>query len=637
MANFFNESIIEEKANAVQSTVDGSRSFTSPATGPTVQKYLHPKCAGCSLASAHSITVATYYNIPDNKHLYEDFPSNVRFVPSELNRLQSALWYLWFYPFGFYSEQELISLSSSGAPNNPTESVQYRVEGVSGSTVTLFGPNPKKISKTILKPNPDYVPGDGPRYIAETVYFALPIGSQLQFLFPSALENKCRPMITEIDYPVSDADEVEFEVTTTHSDLGNYNTTQDPDIEQDEFDCRVLFELQGESKWFNFQSFSTQVFSRRTITLTEWEEFVALPNFSASTNVKVLTPGMIPDAISVEITRTDNPSIAISDYQAVDTLFASGVPTSYVILTPYDFSDLDEITISYWVRDTDAGAPLKLHHQSTCSNDQYDPTTGARRCMSPNCDGFDEYTSGGCWQPSASGFCLGNKAQGFRINNLNLDIADLDSSWFSDWWVRQNYFIKRTSPYTFTLLKNKATDGPSIANLCGSYSPQAPFVGSELEYEDRTGAYGMRVVQGGTHFFLPAWQVQAPYEYVDEEDDTVLVWFDHTDGPIPGSLPDAIGESTFATPDIWGDEKPEILKLLPPRNIGGVSVAKHGAKEPHTMHATDLIMANADATIVDIDMDDVSQPVEVETMALLNSTSGLLDDLDIRGDDVFGV
>lgn len=614
MTGFFQEAIIEEKdAASPQSTDEGSKSFRVPTTSWTVTKALLTKCQGCPQESAHSITTEFRAQVGDNEQRYDEIPTAVRLRTEEMDRLQAALWIPYFIAFDpFIPEDELIG--AGDAENNPTFGVTYEIVSVTGSKVRLLGPNPKKLQAGILSLNPEWIPGgEEPRKINTTRYFALPIGSQTKFLRPSVLAEKQEPMVLGIDYPASDDDEVEFDIEVSSDQLSNWDTPEDEDLEPPAYFCRILFELVTESNWGNFQEFAEVTWSRRSMTFSTGTiaEVKTLKDFGGGDNA-VLPHDMLTNAVIVQVVRTSGTTVSTSTPVTV-TKTGVGAYQSTIDLTGFAAGDLEEISVTYWVRDTDAGVDGKTRTPKTCANDQHDPAVGARRCMNPNCSGFDDYEAGDCFQPGADGFVLGHlMGSMYQEENLALRISDPRGDWLGDWWTRTNYFLEQliamANPRAFRYKKDSTRHGPSIESLTGAYTNLVPIVKSTYQFEHQVGAFGKRVTDatlGHLHVTGGFWR--GPYEL----DGPVLEWYDAADvaGSLEaGCLAAAVGLTDFGNHvDAFGATQADMLRMMPGRNNGGFSVAD-GSRSPHDLHRVNILMDNADATVAEANMNTEVDP-----------------------------
>jgi hypothetical protein len=598
VAFFHGGDIIEEKdASAPQSSDAGSKSFKVPATSWMV----------------HEITTGFNPVIGDAEGRYDEIPSELRLTTEELERIQAALWALYYIAFDpFVPEEELIG--AGDAENNPTFSVTYKVTGQSGATLTLYGENPKFISRTIQQINPEWIPGgEEPRRITGARVFALPIGSQVKFLSPSVLAEKQAPMVLAIDYPASDAAQVEFDITVSSEQLANAMVSEDEDIEPDAFFCKILFELVTESAWGNFQGFPEATWSRRTMTFSTGTiaEVKTLKGFT-SNDVAVLPHDLLTNAIIVQVKRTSGVDV-LTNVPVTVTKTGASTYESTIDLTGFAAGDLEEISVTYWCRDTDAGAPIKTRCPKTCANDQADPATGGRRCMAPNCSGFDDYEVGDCFQPSADGFALGHlMGEMYQQENLGLAITDPRGTWLSDLWVRTNYFLEQifalANPRAFRYKKNSSIHGPSVQSLVGSYTTLVPIVASTYQFEHQFGAFGKRVTDSELgHLLVTGGFWRGPYEL----DGPVLEWYDEADvaGSLEaGCLADEVGLTDFGSSvDAYGATQADRLRMMPGRNNGGYSVAD-GSRSASDLHRALVRLTSADATVAAVNMNSEVEP-----------------------------
>lgn len=612
---FFSEAVIETKLDAARVNEDGARCFTWPSTTYSKANMINPRCAGCTHAATHNATVAIAGEIPDDETRYEGVSTTNLVTSEDVDRLQAALWALHYIPRGYIPPEELIGFGGDGL-NNPTEQVRYRVVSVTGSTVRLHGPNPKKIAIGIRSVNPEWLPdSEEARVETATRYIALPLGAELQFLRPSSLAEKVRPMVIGIDYPASDDAEVDFDIEVWSDDLSNWDTPEDEDQDPENFECRILFEVASQAAWVNAQPFPDVVFSKRMQTFAT----AAVHNLKDFTNgdCRIVMPGMMPGAVSVVVHRTggDEEHEIFTEVETVPT--GSSAWATQIDLTAYDYMDLVDIDVHFWVQGYDAGAPLKVRFQGTCSNDQYDPAAGGRRCMNPNCSGFANFESGACWQPSADGFCLGSAVDGFMVEGrLNLAIGDFDSRWLDRIWAGMDYQIQQIAPQAnpraLRLRRSAEHGGPSICDLAGSYTNLAPVLIGPWRFPYWGPSYGRRVTDDDLgHIFVAG----ALWSELWVEGDSTINAFNQAsaDSWTMGSVPLVVSVveslSNFSdSTDPLGTAVPTRLRYVPTRLIAGYSVVDNELPPVARGHVTTERYTNADAIIPRDDMTVSGEP-----------------------------
>src|SRR5690606_25801529 len=249
------------KVNAAQETTSGRKMHTIPATSPTLTNTsaILPSCSGCAQETAHDVCRAIRYAVPWNESRYERVTQSGRPDRAEFNRLQSALSILGHIGNGLIGDEILFN---AGAANNGSQLVVSEMVSASGTTLTLKGPNPKRIPIGISRLNPNWPLDDDPingtpnRIQTDTVYIALPVGAEVQFLAPSVLSGKLRPWIKSIAVPASTSlNDVTFSVTLSAS-ASNADTPYDDGVVDDDhvYKCRVRFEAALPATWANVQS-----------------------------------------------------------------------------------------------------------------------------------------------------------------------------------------------------------------------------------------------------------------------------------------------------------------------------------------------------------------------------------------------
>jgi hypothetical protein len=165
-------------------------------------------CAGCSKKDDHNACEVIAGVIPRGSSRSDVVPAATRLRREDVEKLEGALW-LAGYVHQWYDDGALIY--GDGQGNNSYQYKQFKIVSVSGSTLTLYGENPRKLAISVRSPNPDW-PAEGGRLNTSTVYVGLPAGAMVRFLAPSCLERKLAPYIVSVDAPESEDAEVEFDV-----------------------------------------------------------------------------------------------------------------------------------------------------------------------------------------------------------------------------------------------------------------------------------------------------------------------------------------------------------------------------------------------------------------------------------------
>ena len=159
-------------------------------------------CATCTKLAAHGTCDLIGFAVPQGNNSWDTIPATKRVDYLTYRSVFQALWQL-DYIFNGHIIGIIYNAGEGG--DNATQEFGYEVTAVSGTTVTLKGPNPKRLQLGSSAPNPEYGTGEGGALAITEQFFALRPGAMLRFLQPSVLADKLSPYIVSISPPASNA------------------------------------------------------------------------------------------------------------------------------------------------------------------------------------------------------------------------------------------------------------------------------------------------------------------------------------------------------------------------------------------------------------------------------------------------
>lgn len=635
MAFFTNPVLGTSKVDATQQSTSGRKMHTIPATSPTLtnSSAIIPSCSGCSQEATHDVCRAIRYSVPWDESRYERVTQSGRPDRAEFNRLQSALFILGHIGNGLIGDEILFN---AGAANNGSQFVEYEIVSTSGSTITLKGPNPKRIPIGISRLNPNWPLDDDPingtpaRIQTDTVYIALPVGAEVQFLSPSVLAGKLRPWIESITVPASTAmDDVTFTVTLSAS-ATEAQTPYDNGVVDDDhvYKCRVRFEAALPATWANVQSPRERAWHKVTQVISSATNAELLNKDAGST--RILWPDMSSSVILFEavVYFNDSSELVLDPFEEVGgnprlvTVQSGGSWETHFNVSDLTFganpTDVDEVQVTYWHEATDGTAPF-LHHTSQCANSQREISGSyvhddGHRCMNVNASGFGNYQRE-CWQPGGcDGFTLGDETNYYGSVAI-LPVSNYgDPRWWSGFWHRESWFIEQVvggNSRDF-FLGRPSMCGPSVQSLVGSWVNQVP-VGKFSRREPWFGpAWGKRVTwdDAGDEFHMLVHGAFYEEGYVTDTDN----FWDASTTPDAGAIA-AVVTGWDTKVDSTGSSMRAALRRLPYRYTGRVNLYTY-EHENASLGRTNIRQTNSEAFVTNADLSVVDESLNSQIQAI---------------------
>lgn len=548
-------------------TDSGERWSNFPVTGLDEYKRINAGCSGCPKRETHNACEEIAISVPFGETRHQRVPYANRITIDTWKTLHGALW-LAGYIHQPYDDGSLIF--NAGAANNASQSKRFEIRGVSGSTLTLYGENPRRLVITVSSPNPDW-PAEGGRLTTSQIEVGLPPGAMVKFLPPSVLESKLRPHIVSVNAPDSDADEVEFSIELSCA-VSNATQPLDAAFPAPTYYVEIYWpELLG----FGFERIEPQgeaQFSTREMTFTRAEaEAGDLELLDANGDPTRIIYPSLRDTAAIVSTRAEGEDWVLIDVENADfetTQGASAWSTVYKPEAAIATGDWDEIRIQFFAESTSDNV-YREQWQGHCANDQLAPDGHAhddgRRCTRVTSTQFDTYRAG-CWQPDCDGFSLGVGQNTIgAVSRRPADLAD-PKHYSTRVWTREGLILVQgvvgaAGPGNFSV-SLPSGGGPSLASLVGGWSRGVPgglFASKDPVYGP---AFGQRVVteSDGNYdqelrFGLFAAEPTAADPYV--------AGTDPTDGALPALV---TGWKSATAAD--GGSRPSELRHLPPYPVG---------------------------------------------------------------------
>jgi hypothetical protein len=357
------------------------------------------------------------YRTPASKLLYGDQRENL--IPVQhridfqyLSELQTYFWKLDYVLYGLPDPNVLYNLGQGGTANNVVQSFIYQIISVNNNLVQIKGPDPRCLEYSVSRPNPDWLPlpqdqQSQPRLLNETKKCRLPIGSSVQFLYPSCLYGRLNPWISEI-YPPSGSlgGEKTFTIKLSHtcnSAMIPWDLLYPP--ENGKYYLRISAYLIAPSGYENFQPSSPEA------------QFVKIYNPSISGSPYIYLKNnngedcrTLPN-LRVRVHYNDGSSQILTDinqrYSCIDTDVNQWVSRVFV----GDLTDVDHYEVTYFAEAV-AGDSNLLNMRGRCAHSQksidgYGDVDGFY-CRNTLCSKYQASKYGGktCWDITGTGFSL---------------------------------------------------------------------------------------------------------------------------------------------------------------------------------------------------------------------------------------
>lgn len=473
------------KTDAPRRSDQGARMWACPSYIDATPDVVTPAgCAECPKRAAHNVAERIIVDVPLGQDRYGMIPVAERQDALHFRRLEAAL-ALWHYAVNGYIGNEVVF--NAGAANNASQFWTYEIVDAGSGWLDVKGANPKRLSQGVSRlnpewPGPDPITGQTSRVVWESSVGALPpCAASVEFLYPSVLVNKARPLASRVTPPESDAADG---VTRLHFDDGfNVSNATEPfDLRfapvDGKYYCRVRFEFTAPARWKDYQEPREVQFSPISAEFDEPGVLELLDSADGST--RVLFPWMAPEVFTATFDPPQDVNIAP---RLLTVREGSGYKTTL------DVSDLefDTLTLTYWAEST-AGDEVRVPVQGECRHSRVDPTgsyahDGNEHCGRTTSSGFQgELYHERCWLPGrCSEFSL--------VDESPLTVGDHDH--LSGLWTRAGWIIVQAMPGSsasrnFTLVH---VAGPSLAGLAGSWLDEV-FHGF---FPSRTEWFGRRL------------------------------------------------------------------------------------------------------------------------------------------------
>ena len=619
---FFGDSFaadIEAKANVARYTaILGKRSIAFPATSSGTEYDVQlDGCGGCAKLAAHNPCSNIGHRPLHGGSRYTGIPAANILRIEDANRLQAMLFVAGMIGHGYIGDATLYNAGWGG--DNASQFKVYEVVSVSGTTLTIKGPNPKRLVIGRLRVNPEWpfpdpITGESSRLISETQEQVMPIGAQVEFEYPSCLfpAGKVRPLVKSISPPVSDdADDVTFSVTLTAS-ASNAMSPIDTAFPPPDgiYKCRIRFEALYPSTWLNFQPTSDTAWTRRIVTINT----AAIHRLKTSTggDTRILYPGWFDGAFTVTQFNQDGTASVWSNSYAsgrtVTVQTGAGAWYTNFIVDDLDFANVISTLVVRYHPQAVSGDTYRVWMQGRCSNAQTDPSgsyshSGGQLCSRVASTQFATFQAG-CWQPHCDGFALGTQQSGqgnmlFPPHSLGLE------NWWGSLWHRANWILVQGMEgiSSYRVFSYQKLAGPSLGSLLGSwrrnvsgtYVPlkeelASPAFGKRVTWDDETGNQYHGLIYGA--YFL------APYNFADRGG-PVHTWSAGTT-PTAGLLPETV--SGWGTKDsAIGGNLPAEMARFPERGSGRINCYTYGHSGT-SLGKSNERWATADAYLTGMDL-----------------------------------
>lgn len=476
-------SIADSKSGSTRRTAQGERSFDTPDLGAAEYPILLSGCSGCPRAETHNACrfIGAIPTVGQTRADLVDPDSRVSW--QDMYRLAVALDLIADVFWGRIPLSTIYNAGSGG--DNATQHVEYSIVEASGRTLTLYGPNPRRIEFAASSLNPDW-PGEGARLAETTRAFCLPPGARVEFLFPSSLASNLSPRIVSIDCPDSEDEQVEFDVLVD-SPISAATLPLDLRYPAATYRCRVLFEALRPADLGRWERPGETVWAQRVVELDRTaldalEDGLLELVDSASGHTRVLFEQHFPDLpMGIAAIGGTTPTATIAS-RATTAQTAPGAWSTFLDLSDeQDVPSVVLVRVTYWCEALAGDSPL-IFGPAKCANCHHDPSgswthDGDERCLSVECDSFGSF-GWGCWQPNASHFALGNETSSIgSIASPAPADAQNGGRWGRFWvncdWALQQLVSGVSAVGNFNLSR-PANGGPSIGEFLGYRIQSAP-------------------------------------------------------------------------------------------------------------------------------------------------------------------
>jgi hypothetical protein len=497
----FFQDLPDARVNITPSVADGSKGVVFPSSSNTVENIPLPSCRGCALLGTHnSPCVQKGMKMVFGNSRNTGMPETNLISVDCINKFQSALWLMGYVNSGVPYQNYLYNLGF-GTANNISQQTAFQIIAANGSTLTLRGPNPKRIFSPISYVNTNF-PFEAPREFipllgwSEAQYQAnkynrilnggfahsLPLGSLIYFQYPSVLFQKVYPYIEHIDFPVSDSDTVDFDVRLSCS----VSRALDPyDLQHPaaKYFIDVFYYYVKPEDFRNIQSSEEQLFTykEKKVLVGDLVAASGILHLTRSDNAngKVLTPDT-NGTIRLEYKESAGYSTYNDSVYDLLTVDYSGGYRSSLDLNALIAAKptLEYVVVKYHPEAASGDTPL-YPMPKTCSQDQLLGTEDGRRCTNQNCSKYvrGDYLAGNCWKTygtdnDADGFHSGVEGGNYYLQN------GLDPSLYNGWWNSETMQVVQNlageSNYRNFSFETPAHRHPSLLGCVGGYHLQVP-------------------------------------------------------------------------------------------------------------------------------------------------------------------
>jgi hypothetical protein len=255
-------------ADTPRRTEEGRKNISLTNPGTTEHPIRPAGCVGCANESAHGVCQWLAYEIPvgNTRNQYVDSDSAITLA--KLNELQNAVFLAHSSIHGGAITNAPYNAGTGATGNNASFALLYEITSASGSTLSLRGANPKRILAGSTIPDPEWIPGSGdPRLVTNTFNTSLIAGAVVEFLAPSSLTGKIKPLIKRINVPASDTlDDVTFSVVCT-APIGAATEHLDAAYRANAYYCRIHWELNLPQVWLDLQAYKEAQWTVASVTV----------------------------------------------------------------------------------------------------------------------------------------------------------------------------------------------------------------------------------------------------------------------------------------------------------------------------------------------------------------------------------
>lgn len=560
---------------------EGQRSIAFP-TGHGLTETLDtlPTCAGCSQLATDGPCRRVGIQIPVGETRAQQLDADQQMKVRWAVDIWRLFWILDYIQNGYPSNLAL----NAGQFNNCEVRETYEIVSVSGTTLTIKGKNPKRITTSFGSLNPEW-PLEPNRVIYASGAEAMPLGAEVRFLYPSCLHAKLRPHITAISLPASNAEnDITFEVTLSHhADYALSPVDEKYPPPGGVYSCEIIWPGAACPYVPNLQVIGETQFTLKTITSMAAVSVELTDTAGGST--RVLWPDMFAGALVVLIYRSGG-AIESLDAATVAGILTTaqtgaGAWQTHLDLSGYAGATFEKAVITYRPEAVAEADPYRLVYAATCANCQRDRTgsyvhDGADFCARPQSSAFATFKAV-CWQPNCNGFCLGNVYAGYQSARMADPIAEVrDGSIWSALWHRSTYYIQQglegcSGTRNFSVIM-PSRGGPSFESIIGGFADEVLGGYFPIRYPFFDATMGRRKTTLGldhTHEVI-----HGAFVAREEQDASDI-------SPIPGALPDALAQDLGTHPDAWVAQMPDWIGKTDCYNyaVGGSSFGCRSSSE----------------------------------------------------------